>query len=274
MADLSIDSITSKLDNMKLTDVDSIKNLIKTRFDERLRNQRFDISTKTHGGSEGTWVESQFKIDTNSNTYADFHGFEIKKDAPKITFGDWSADEYIFSPKDILSNFNKDINITKTEFLELFGHYNILKKRYSWSGSTCPSKHNEWTNSGQIMLTNKANDIFIIYNYKKDNRKRVDIPDNIKSAEFVILAYWSFESLDSKISKKFNNLGTVIIKKNKTGEYIGLQFCSRIDIDIFIRELKKGVIMFDSGMYDGNSRNYSQFRSPKSFWNAITIEEY
>lgn len=274
MSDLSIESITAKLDSLKLTDVESIKNLIKARFDERLRNQKFDVSTKTHGGSEGTWVESQFKVDTNSNTHADFYGFEIKKDSRKITFGDWSADEYIFTPKDILRNYNEDINITKSEFFELFGHYNILKKRYSWSGATCPSKHNQWTNSGQIMLTNKMNDIFIVYDYKKDNRKRVDIPENIKSADFVILAYWSFESLETKISKKFNNLGTVIMKKNKLGEYIGIQFCSPIDINVFMRELKKGVIIFDSGMYQGNTRNYSQFRSPKSFWDAITIEEH
>lgn len=86
-----------------------------------------------------------------------------------------------------------------------------------------------------------------------------------------IIAYWSYESLESKITTKFNNLGTVIMKKNKLGEYIGVQFCSRIDIGVFIRELKKGIVIFDSGMYQGNSRNYSQFRAPKAFWNAITL---
>ena len=32
-------------------------------------------------------------------------------------------------------------------------------------------------------------------------------------------------------------------------------------------------IIFDSGMYDGNSRNYSQFRG-SCFWNELISEEY
>ena len=34
-------------------------------------------------------------------------------------------------------------------------------------------------------------------------------------------------------------------------------------------------IIFDSGMYQGNSRNYSQFRSSaNNFWNILITEEY
>jgi len=36
---------------------------------------------------------------------------------------------------------------------------------------------------------------------------------------------------------------------------------------------KNKKIIFDSGMYDGNSRNYSQFRG-SGFWNELIIEEY
>jgi len=37
--------------------------------------------------------------------------------------------------------------------------------------------------------------------------------------------------------------------------------------------MKNKKIIFDSGMYDGNSRNYSQFRGT-CFWNELITEEY
>ena len=269
-----INDIINELNKLSITDVDEVKQMIKDSFDAKLKGKKFDSSMKKHCGSEGNWIETQFKEGVNSNINSDYHGFEIKKESPKITFGDWSADEYIFNPKDILKKYNQDINISKDDFLEMFGHLNVIKQRYSWSGSVCPSKYNYWTSSGQILLCDSKNNIFVIYKYCKDGRRNIDIPENIKNKTFIILAYWSIESLENKISKKFNNHGTVIVKKNKEKEYFCLQFCKPIDINLFIREFKNQIIIFDSGMYAGNSRNYSQFRSSKLLWDSITDEIY
>lgn len=104
----NITNIQNLLNNIKLSDKGEIKEKIKNIFDQKLRNKSF-THIKKHCGSEGQWIEKQFKIDTNSNTDSDFHGFEIKKKANKITFGDWSADEYIFKSKDVLNKVNNDI---------------------------------------------------------------------------------------------------------------------------------------------------------------------
>jgi hypothetical protein len=268
-----ITNIQNLLNNIKLSDEKEIKQEIKDIFDKKLRNKSFK-EIKKHYGSEGEWIEKQFKIDTNSNTDSDFNGFEIKKKANKISFGDWSADEYIFKSKDVLNKVNNSIDFTKEDFLKIFGHYNKSKERYSWSGEVCPSKHNVWTNSGQCLTTNNNNDLFIIYSYSKDKRNNDNVPENIKELKFIILAYWNIESLDNKISKKFNNLGTVIINKNKEGNYNSLYFCSRIDTELFMQKIKKQIIIFDSGMYAGNSRNYSHFRAGFEFWKSIMIEKY
>ena len=38
--------------------------------------------------------------------------------------------------------------------------------------------------------------------------------------------------------------------------------------------VEKGDIFFDSGMYQGNNRNYSQWRSVNSFWEELVQERY
>ena len=76
------------------------------------------------------------------------------------------------------------------------------------------------------------------------------------------------------INKKFNNKGFFIIKKS--GDiYNKICFGKKFDYDCFINSIKKQIVIFDSGMYIGNNRNYSQFRSSNSnFWNELIIEEY
>ena len=47
------------------------------------------------------------------------------------------------------------------------------------------------------------------------------------------------------------------------------------DFNYFVDNIKNKNIIFDSGMYEGNSRNYSQFRSSaNNFWNILITEEY
>ncbi len=44
-------------------------------------------------------------------------------------------------------------------------------------------------------------------------------------------------------------------------------------LSILLNVSKNKKVIFDSGMYDGNSRNYSQFRG-SCFWNELITEEY
>ena len=45
-------------------------------------------------------------------------------------------------------------------------------------------------------------------------------------------------------------------------------------VSIDTRTLNKGDIFFDSGMYQGNNRNYSQWRSANWFWEELVYERY
>lgn len=74
------------------------------------------------------------------------------------------------------------------------------------------------------------------------------------------------------IDNKFNKKGFFICKKiNDT--YENICFGKKFNFEYFIECIKIKKIKFDSGMYDGNNRNYSQFRGT-SFWNDLIIEEY
>ena len=74
------------------------------------------------------------------------------------------------------------------------------------------------------------------------------------------------------IDNKFYKKGFFICKKiNSTYEKIC--FGKAFNFEYFIECIKYKKIIFDSGMYDGNTRNYSQFRG-SCFWNELIIEEY
>ena len=59
-----------------------------------------------HDGKDGHWLEAQMGIARNGDNAPDLFGFEMKNQTTsKTSFGDWSADYYIFKKK----NFFKDI---------------------------------------------------------------------------------------------------------------------------------------------------------------------
>ena len=104
-------------------------------------------------------------ITHNSNNMPDIDGYEMKKDSKKITFGDFSATEYLFSKnKSTINDINGSIiNISRTEFIRYFGTPNILKNnRYSWSGS-CVPKYNNWNNYSILLILKIMISLFIIH---------------------------------------------------------------------------------------------------------------
>ena len=73
-------------------------------------------------------------IEINNRTEADLFGYEMKNQTTsgKTTFGDWSADYYIF--KNSKYFYSEDNRINRDQFMEIFGTYKPDKRRCSWSG--------------------------------------------------------------------------------------------------------------------------------------------
>jgi hypothetical protein len=205
----------------------------------------------------------------------------MKKDSNKITFGDFSASEYLFSKvKKHINAYNKwgniVANITRDEFIKFFGTQKPLKhNRYSWSGSCVPT-YNTYNDCGQILTITDINDICILYSHSKDKRlssiKNL-IPKYLQKDDLLI-AIWKSDKMESHINKKFNNKGFFIIKK--TGDTFNkICFGKPFNYASFICGIIGHKIIFDSGMHIGNNRNYSHFRSLNSnFFNDLIIEEY
>jgi hypothetical protein len=60
----------------------------------------------------------------------------------------------------------------------------------------------------------------------------------------------------------------------ENGVYTKIVFGGPITFDKWIDGVKKGLIFFDSGMYEGNARPYANWRADNKYWNSLIIEEY
>lgn len=261
-----------------LQEIDSIdKMVIIELFRKNIKGKKIELGNynSKHSGKEGHWLEKQMNLNHNSKNEPDINGYEMKKDSKKITFGDFSASEYLFSK--IKQNINEKnkwsddfVNITKDQFIKVFGTQKPLKhNRYSWSGK-CVPVYNIWNDCGQKLCINEKNDICIFYSYSEDKRDyKTEFPDYLKK-DNILIAFWKNEKMREHINRKFNNKGFFIIKK-KEDTYDKICFGKKFDYDeSFIQGIKKNVIIFDSGMHRGNNRNYSQFRSSNNkFWNEL-----
>lgn len=232
-----------------------------------------DVNVK-HDGKEGHWLEKQFGISANSSNAPDLYGYELKKDSNKITLGDYSASEYLFSEKhDKLNILNdKIINFTRTEFIKYFGMKNEEKNRYSWSGKCIP-KYNIYNDCGQMLVINDNNDILVNYSYDKDTRQSKSSYKEVFLGKIIVIALWKADHLQMKIENKFNKNGFIICKKT-CDTYNKICFGKAFDYVFFIDKIKNGEIIFDSGMIENNSRPYSQFRSCGKFFHDLITEEY
>lgn len=265
----------------------AIKQEIKNIFDEKIRGKEPvpKSNRENHDGWEGHWLEEQFGVVANNRNEADYKGFEIKDSTgSKTTFGDWPVDEYIFfshkkcaedsakasaCPKCKNSQLNRD-----KEFLHIFGTPNPKKKnRYSWSGSVFP-KVGETNFYGQTLEISNDGDVKAIYHFSKDERENKNslLPENLK-IDYVVLAKWRAASLKEKL-KKFGRYGWAKCVQPARGHgiYTAIEFGRPINFDAWLEGLRKGIIILDSGMYEGNRRPYSCWRASNSYW-AEQVEE-
>jgi hypothetical protein len=79
------------------------KQFIIYKFMTNVKGKEILIEKNKHCGSEGYWLERQMGLNHNSNNEPDILGYEMKKNSSKITIGDFSASEYLFSKKKALN---------------------------------------------------------------------------------------------------------------------------------------------------------------------------
>ena len=189
-------------------------------FDQNVKGKKYtkNIDDK-HDGREGHWLEKLMGIKPNSNNKPDLYGYEMKKQSAKISFGDWSADEYLFSKnKQKLIDMNQfDISMTRDEFIKAFGNQNSKRaERYSWSGK-CVPKYGKWNECGQKLYIDDDNNILALYCNKHDERG-LSIRDELKTGT-IRIAIWYRNKMKKRIENKFNQNVFFICKKNKDKEY-------------------------------------------------------
>jgi hypothetical protein len=284
-----IQEFTTFYNNKEIVDISTMikkleeiynKNKIITLFSNNIKNNEIYLDDQNikHCGKEGYWLENKMNIKHNSKNEPDIYGYELKKFSNKITLGDFSASEYAFSKKNkrntinFLNNWNDEIKLNRSDFIKTFGNSNIKKNnRYSWSGNCIPT-YNNWNTNGQILTINENNDIIIYYSYSNDMRIIKSNFPYFLQKDNIVIALWKNEKMKNHINNKFNNNGFIMCKKIKN-KYEKIYFGKTFNFQYFIESMKNKKIIFDSGMYDGNSRNYSMFRGT-FFWKELIIEEH
>lgn len=227
-----------------------------------------------HDGKEGHWLEIQMGIIPNANNLPDLLGFEMKNQTTsgKTTFGDWSPDLNLWGRKtsDLeIGKLNKD-----SEFLPYFGTPNPLKgNRISWSGAVVP-KIGDYNIYGQKLIITTSYDIQALYSFEHDQRsdKYQIIPTKLQRN--IILGQWTRDVIKGKLEKKFNVQGWFKCLKDKDGYYKEIAFGKPINFESWIDLVSKGIVYFDSGMYQTNNRPYSQWRANNNYWDSLITDTY
>ena len=90
----------------------------------------------------------------------------------------------------------------------------------------------------------------------------------------LILAQWNKASLHKKVVDKFNQNGWFKCVRNESGIYHQIVFGDPLSFDNWIQLVQEGIVFFDSGMYLGNTRNYSQWRANNALWERLIVRRY
>lgn len=269
------------MESNKLLLIDLFRNNVKGKIPNlEGRNTR-------HDGREGNWLEEQFGKMPDADNHADFYGYELKNETTsKTTFGDWSANRYIFKTGPFQHCFSgKNTSERQDSFCSIFGKPNEKKGgRCSWSGSPCPTI-DEYNDFGQKLIIDSNKDIVAVYSYSQDQRinKSVIVPSILQKEDLEIARWFGQISpsskradkcLKAKLEDKFNDKGWFTCKKDSLGRYCEICFGNPFDYDDWIDLVRIGIVFFDSGMYQGNKRPYSQWRASNNYWDSLIVERY
>lgn len=229
-----------------------------------------------HAGSRGHWLETQMGLTPNGNNAPDLYGYEMKNaTTSKTTFGDWSANYYIFKDPNIPSPSNPSKSFTRQDFFNAFGKPNALKNnRISWSGEPVP-KINQTNSYGCTLYITQDNSIVISYDYQLDQRpnKTSLIPLALQNGT-IILAKWDAASLEQKVESKFNQNGWFKCETDANGIYQEIIFGEPLNYLNWLDLVRSGDVFFDSGMYETNKRPYSMWRANNNLWQSLVTRRY
>ena len=223
-----------------------------------------------HDGAIGHWIESKFGVSPNRDDSADWAGYELKSGRGKTTFGDWSADFYLW-------NAGEPDVPSRDRFLTIFGTQSRPDRpgRYSWSGRVFPTVHG-YNEYGQVMVVEPTSDIRIYYSYSRDCRpdKASIVPHSLQR-DSVILAEWKRTTLQGRVNQKFGQNGWV--KFVQSGSVItGMMIGGPMYFEEWIQYVQTGEIYLDSGMYYDpyrpNNRPYANWRASNNFWEGLADE--
>ena len=262
-------------------------------FRQKIKGMKPDVSgkNKRHDGKYGHWLESQFGIKANADNEADLYGYELKNQTTsKTTFGDWSANYYIFNDYLYKMIFNADTSLeNRNIFLMIFGKKNSsIEGRYSWSGEPVPNIQGYNRFGQKLKIENENNNIVAIYSYSEDLREDKDliVPEVLRQ-DNLILAKWYGNSLPSeqkfsnrekclkeKVESKFYQQGWFTCKLDEEGRYYEVCFGVPLNFENWIDMVRTGVVFFDSGMYNQNKRPYSQWRANNKLWDSLIVDCY
>lgn len=245
------------------------------------------LQNRRHDGRYGHWLEQQFGIAANASNTSDILGYELKNEtSSKTTFGDWSANRYIFKHGKYVDIFHgSNAYERQNDFCRIFGKPNIKKGgRYSWSGTPCP-RIDRFNVFGQRLIVEESLDIVAIYSYSEDRRsyKNEIVPEELRVENLEIARWYGVSSpifassercLKDKLESKFNNLGWFTCKTDENRVYNKICFGDPIDYEKWIELVQRGVVFFDSGMYQGNMRPYSQWRADNRLWESLITDCY
>lgn len=258
-------------------------------FHERVKGRTPDVSSANarHDGRRGHWLERQFGVAANGDNSADILGYELKNETTsnKTTFGDWSPNYFIFKDPAFFDCFDGQRAPERQDsFVRIFGKRNIEKGgRYSWSGQPIP-KINRYNDFGEILLIESNEDIVILYSFTEDKRpdKYQVVPVRLQVDNLEIARWFGKQlplgargkTLREKLEDKFDQNGWFTCKTNANGVYDKICFGSPVNYDKWLELVKEGIVYFDSGMYETNSRPYCQWRANNSYWDSLIYEIY
>ena len=266
-------NIQSVMQSPPITDEEKIVHIFYNNVYGRIPNVQG--ANPRHAGRTGHWLEVQMGLTPNGRNAPDLLGYEMKNaTTSKTTFGDWSADYYIFRDQSIPSPLNPSNSFSRQDFFNAFGKPNILKKnRISWSGEPIP-KINQINAFGCTLVIDK-NDIVIIYDYQFDQRvnKSALIPPSLQLGKIVI-ARWNATSLKQKVEDKFNQGGWFKCEVDNNGKYHSIVFGAPLNYQNWLDLVRQGVVFFDSGMYETNNRPYSMWRANNALWSSLIVRRY
>lgn len=125
------------------------------------------------------------------------------------------------------------------------------------------------------LLIDQQKNVLIVYDFQQDKRsdKAQLIPSAMQVSDLV-LARWDNDSLRKKVEDKFNQNGWFKCERNKEGFYHQIVFGAPLSFENWLQLVQTGTVFFDSGMYEGNSRNYSQWRANNAFWESLIVRRY